>query len=160
MRILMRRWLAPAAGASVLKTDLFDEVAGSGLVPWLSSTFATVTGIDLSPAIVDMARARYPSLHAECADVRDLPFADSTFDAVVSNSTLDHFASGDDIATAFGELHRVLRPGGSLLVTLDNPRNPVIALRNALPARLRVASRMVPFSVGATCGPRRLPARR
>jgi SAM-dependent methyltransferase len=151
--------MLPASPAgNVLKTDLFDEVVGSGLVPALLERFGRVAGIDVSPVIVDAARARYPRLDAEAADVRALPFPEEAFDAVVSNSTLDHFPSRDDIATALGELHRVLRPGGALLVTLDNPVNPVVAIRNALPERIREASRLVPFPVGATCGPRRLRA--
>jgi SAM-dependent methyltransferase len=153
---LVSRWLPPCPGGSVLKTDLFDEVVGAGLVPRLSETFDTVAGIDISPVVVETARARYPLLRAETADVRQLPFADGEFDAVVSNSTLDHFPSHDDIASALTELHRVLRRGGTLLVTLDNPLNPVIAVRNALPERVRAATRLVPFAVGATYGQRGL----
>jgi SAM-dependent methyltransferase len=153
---LVRRWLPPCPGGSVLKTDLFDEVVGAGLVPSLLEMFGSVTGVDVSPVAVDAARAHYPRLRAEAADVRELPFPDGTFDAVVSNSTLDHFHSDDDIATALAELHRVLRPGGTLLVTLDNPFNPVVAIRNALPERVRAATRLVPFAVGATYGQRRL----
>jgi len=155
---LLTEWLAPNAQGSVLKTDLFDEVASSGLVPWLSASFAHVAGVDVSPALVDIVRARFPGLHVEVSDVRTLPFPDGTFDTVVSNSTLDHFPSRRDIATALNELHRVMRSGGTLLVTLDNPLNPVVAIRNMLPERFRAASGLVPFSVGATCGPRRLRA--
>jgi SAM-dependent methyltransferase len=155
---LLARWLSPDSAGSVLKTDLFDEVVGAGLVPWLSASFGRVAGIDISPVVVGMARARLPQLHADTADVRELPFQDAEFDIIVSNSTLDHFPSHDDISVALRELHRVLRSGGTLLVTLDNPLNPVVAIRNALPERLRAASGMVPFAVGATCGPRRLRA--
>lgn len=153
---LLTRWLPPDPAGSVLKTDLFDEVVGSGLMPWLSGSFGRIVGIDISPALVEMARARFPQLQAETADVRALPFGDGEFDAVVSNSTLDHFPSHQDIAVALGEIHRVMRSGGKLLLTFDNPINPVVAIRNALPERIRSASRMVPFAVGATCGPRHL----
>lgn len=153
---LLERWLPRNPDGRVLKTDLFDEVAGSGLVPWLTASFGGVSGIDISPAIVEIARERNPQLHAETADVRDLPFPDGVFDAVVSNSTLDHFESRDEIAVALAELNRVMRKGGTLLVTLDNPTNPVVALRNALPERLRAVSRLVPFAVGATCESRQL----
>jgi hypothetical protein len=57
---------------------------------------------------------------------------------------------------AIAELHRVLRTGGTLVVTLDNPFNPAIAIRNALPDGFRRATRMAPFAVGATCEPRTL----
>jgi len=153
---LLRRWLPMEHGGRVLKTDLFDEGVGTGLVPQLTARFDHVAGIDISPSLVAMVRARFPQLEAEIADVRALPFADASFDAVVSNSTLDHFTSRDDIEASFRELNRVMRVGGTFLVTLDNPLNPVVAIRNGLSDRLRAATHLVPFAVGATCGPRQL----
>ena len=50
----------------------------------------------------------------------------------------------------------MLRPGGQLLLTLDNPANPVVALRGVLPFRLLNRLGLVPYYVGATLGPRRL----
>jgi SAM-dependent methyltransferase len=152
---LLKEWLEPNPAGAVLKTDLFDEVTGAGLVPWLSSSFARVAGIDVSPLLVELVQARFPRLQAEPADVRRLPFPDAEFDAVVSNSTLDHLRSQDDIAIALREFHRVTRRGGTLLVTLDNPVNPVVAIRNVLADRLR-GVRVAAFAVGATCGPGRL----
>jgi SAM-dependent methyltransferase len=156
---LIGRWLPPVPGGSVLKTDLFDELAGTGLVPRLLDSFAAVAGIDVSPGLVARVRERHPRLDARVADVRRLPFEAEGFDAVVSNSTLDHFASVDEIGVSLRELHRVLRPGGTLLVTLDNGMNPIVAARNALPARWRSATGLVPYQVGATCRrPRELRA--
>ena len=71
-------------------------------------------------------------------------------------STLDHFRSHSEIVTSLRELLRVLRPGGQLLLTLDNPANPLVGLRNALPFGLLHRLRIVPYYVGATCGPRGL----
>jgi SAM-dependent methyltransferase len=88
--------------------------------------------------------------------VRWLPFADGTFDFIVSNSTLDHFESPHEIADGLRELHRVLRSGGQLLLTLDNLANPVISLRSILPFRLLNRLNIVPYYVGPTLGPRRL----
>ncbi|MEO8193996.1 MAG: class I SAM-dependent methyltransferase [Gemmatimonadales bacterium] len=89
-----------------------------------------------------------------CGDVRRLPIGDETVDAIVSLSTLDHFESPDDVATSLGELFRVLRPGGILVLTLDNLANPVVALRNRLPFRLTHAIGLVPYPTGTTYGPR------
>ena len=51
-------------------------------------------------------------------DARRLEFPDECFDAVVSFSSIEHFGSPDDIATAAREIGRVLRPGGhAFLVT-------------------------------------------
>ena len=49
----------------------------------------------------------------------------------------------------------MLAPGGLAVLTLDNPWNPLVALRNALPARPRA---LVPYYVGVTLGPRALRA--
>ena len=48
-------------------------------------------------------------------DATKLPFADNTFDCVVTSEVLEHLQ--DDV-TAISELHRVLKPGGSLGVTV------------------------------------------
>jgi SAM-dependent methyltransferase len=80
-------------------------------------------GIDLSPGTV-------PGLTMTQADIRHMPFPDAHFDVVVCISTLEHighdntrYATGERDAagqgeTALGEMERVLRPGGRLLVTV------------------------------------------
>ena len=78
------------------------------------------------------------------ADVRVLPFPAGTFDGVLSTSTLDHFEAIDDLHRALGELRRVLRPAGRLVLTLDNPANPLIRLRNALPPDVARTNRTGP----------------
>jgi SAM-dependent methyltransferase len=153
---LLERWLPDLREARVLKTDLFDEAVGEGLHPYMRAHGARVTGVDISPVAVAAARERYPDLEATTGDVRALSYADSTFDVVVSNSTLDHFTAVGDIEAALRELHRVLRPGGLLVVTLDNPDNPLVGLRNALPLPLLKRLRLVPYQVGTTCNQKSL----
>lgn len=157
-RRLIGRWLPHVHMARVLKTDLFDEAVGEGLYPELRTAGATVVGIDVSTAVVTEVKRKYSELEAEVGDVRHLRFAEASFDVVISNSTLDHFDSLADVAAALSELHRVLRPGGTLLVTLDNAANPLVALRNAIPARLLRGIGLVHYPLGVTCGPRRLDA--
>lgn len=141
----------------VLKTDLFEEAVGDGLVPLLTGVADEVHGIDVDPGTVESASERNAGvLFAARADVRSLPYPDEHFDAIVSTSTLDHFSAFDDVRAGLRELYRVLRPGGELLVTLDNLANPVVRLRNALPFPLLRRAGLVPYYVGVTCGPRRL----
>jgi SAM-dependent methyltransferase len=121
-RSLLDGWL-PELVDSVLKTDLFDEIAGEGLVGSLAARAGRVVGIDVSPWVVRKAVSRNPGLEGVVADVHALPFEPTSFDLVVSNSTLDHFESRDEIDHALDELARVLRPGGTLVVTLDNAAN-------------------------------------
>jgi SAM-dependent methyltransferase len=156
---LIRRWLSDQRQGRVLKTDLFDEAVGEGLVGELQARAQEVVGIDLAPPVVEAATARRPGLVGMVADVLHLPFEQASFDVVVSNSTLDHFDSLDAIAEGLAEISRVLRPGGRLLITLDNRQNPIVALRTsgALAGLFRRLG-LVPYELGVTCGRRRLIA--
>jgi SAM-dependent methyltransferase len=150
---LLMHWLQIGQTENLLKTDLFDEAVSDGLRPLLNSQAKTVFYIDTSFKIHQMARKRHPILQTIGADVRQLPFADGTFDSIVSNSTLDHFETLDDIVTSLRECYRVLRPGGQVILTLDNLANPIILLRNGLPFRLLDRLKIVPYYVGVTLGP-------
>jgi SAM-dependent methyltransferase len=153
---LLERWLPEGVVDRALKTDMFDEaVSGRGLCGVLAGRARIVVGIDLSPAVI--GRAAYGAATVPLvADVRRLPFADRAFDVVLSNSTLDHFSSLAEVAIALAELRRVLKPGGHLLLTLDNLANPAVAVRNALPMPFLLRLKLVPYFTGATCGPGRL----
>lgn len=153
---LLERWLPRERVDRILKTDLFDEVVTEGLYPVLARHAHSVFGMDLATSAATQARTRHPALGALAADARKLPFADGSFDAIVSNSTLDHFSSLDDLAVALDELHRITRPGGTLVLTLDNLANPVVLIRSVLPQEPLRRIGLLPYFVGATCGPARL----
>jgi SAM-dependent methyltransferase len=152
-RALLERWLPAGKVRRVLKTDLFEEAVGEGLTPFLATRSARVDAIDVSEALAAAARSRHPEINALRGDVRALPYEDAAFDVVVSTSTLDHFESVRDIATALSELRRVLAHGGVLIVSLDNLANPLVALRNALPFTWLNSIGLVPYYVGASCTP-------
>jgi SAM-dependent methyltransferase len=67
-----------------------------------------------------------------CADTGAFPAA--SFDVILSNFTVEHFA---DPAAAFRNLRAWLRPGGRLVITTVNRRHPFVAAYLALPASLR-----------------------
>jgi len=143
---LVHRWVGAPSGCW-LKTDLYEErTAVRSLLPALGP--AEWIGIDVAPSTV--RHAEVPASTA--ADVRRLPFRSAVFDGVLSTSTLDHFEAPSAIEESLRELHRVLRPGGQLVLTLDNPGNPLVRVRNALPPRLARRTGLVPFDVGATLG--------
>ena len=146
---LCARWWPPGPVGRMLKTDLFDEVAGGGLLPTLRTQAGSAVAIDRSFQ-ASHAGGRRTGASVVNADVRCLPFAGGVFDLVVSNSTLDHFDDVAQIERAVVEIHRVLAPGGRLILTLDNPANPVVAVRNALPFALLHHVGLVPYYVGAT----------
>lgn len=151
---LISSWLPPAHLDRILKTDLFDEAVAAGLYPAIATRCKTLYGIDVSRRVAAAAGGRYPLLKATEADVRHLPFDDCSLDAVISVSTLDHFDTSAEIGVALEEIRRVLKPGGTLVLTLDNLANPVVALRNALPFSLTHAAGLVPYPVGKTHGPK------
>lgn len=141
---LLERWVDEPVGRW-LKTDLFEERDPvRALLPHLRS--ATWVGTDLARRTVRGAGV----VRGAAADVRRLPFADGAFDGVLSTSTLDHFEQAASIDLALAELRRVLTTGGTLVLTLDNPENPLIRLRNALPHAVARRTGLVPFAVGAT----------
>lgn len=155
---LLNRWLPERTVSRLLKTDLFDEAVTDGLFATLAARAGQVFGVDVSSRVAEMAGSRHPGLVAEAADVRRLPFDNASFDTVVSISTLDHFDSRDDIPVALRELARVLRPGGQLLLTLDNLAHPAVWLRSLLPHGLMMRLGLVPYAVGKTLAPRSLKA--
>ena len=73
-------------------------------------------GVDLAPEAIAFCRQRGLQ-NVKQADICALPFADGSFDAVICSSVLYH-EWVKDVAGAFRELRRVLRPGGLLLVNL------------------------------------------
>lgn len=152
---LTARWL-PATARRVLKTDLFDEAVGTGIAPSLEAPGRRVVGIDLAVPILRAAAARVPGLCAVAADVRAMPFEDGAFDAVVSLSTLDHFDAAGDIELALAEIARVTAPRGRLVLTLDNPLNPLVALRQTLGPGVTQRLGLVPYHCGPTLAPRPL----
>lgn len=96
---------AVGAGARVL-----DLACGPGLVTRAAAgRGAVATGYDFSAAMLREARAASPGLAFDEGDAEALPYADGTFDAVVSNFGMHHFPHPDRAAA---EARRVLRPGG------------------------------------------------
>jgi ubiquinone/menaquinone biosynthesis C-methylase UbiE len=101
--------------------DVLDAGMGSGvLCERLDAAGWTLTGVDISPAMVELARARLPHLVGRLrhGSVLDLTFAEASFDAAVCTGVLEYVE--DDLANAIGELARVVRPGGTVVVSLPN----------------------------------------
>jgi len=72
-------------------------------------------GIDLSPAMIDLARRDHPDLRFEVGSMTDLPLADTSIAALLASWSLIHIPD-DAIPTVLGQFRRVLRPGGLLLL--------------------------------------------
>jgi SAM-dependent methyltransferase len=153
---LVTRWLPGSDRKRLLKTDLYEEAVGDGLHPVLQQCAVLTVGMDVASRLAKAACSRQNCLCGLAADARNLPFVNESFDAIISISTLDHFTLSEGLEKGLFEMARVLRPGGALILTLDNPVNPIIALRQALPFMLLNRLRIVPYYVGYTCGPKKL----
>jgi len=102
----------PAAAA-------LDAACGTGRhAKRLVSLGHIVSGVDLTAEMLEHARVGVPEASFAVADVRELPFADASFQIVVCGLALAHLPSLDQ-ATA--ELARVLDPGGRLIVSVLHP---------------------------------------
>lgn len=73
-------------------------------------------GVDLSPDAISFCRKRGLN-NVQQADIHALPFADASFDAVICSSVLYH-QWVSDVQAAAHEMHRILRPGGVLLINV------------------------------------------
>jgi SAM-dependent methyltransferase len=95
-------------------TTLLDVGCGSGLaLQRAAARGARLAGIDLAPALLQIARRRVPDADLREGGLDTLPFDDGDFDAVIAINALQ-FAF--DPAAALGEIARVLRSGGRLAI--------------------------------------------
>lgn len=150
---LATRWFREAIPGRTLKTDLFEEA----VTPFhlFGALGAEAVGMDVSLSVVRAAQQRFSGEARGAAplvvcDARRLPWATHSMARILSGSSLDHFEHARDIEVALKELVRCLRPGGCLVVTFDNPHNPLVWLRNALPFSWLARIGLVPYFVGAT----------
>jgi ubiquinone/menaquinone biosynthesis C-methylase UbiE len=94
--------------------------AGCGIGDWtmaLRRQGRDVVGMDYSARIVEALRTTYPEGEWCQGDVRHrLPFPDASFGAVVSWGVIEHDEAGPGAALL--EFHRILKPGGRLIVTV------------------------------------------
>ena len=109
---LLGRLLGP--GDDRLCLDL--GCGGGAHVPALTGLGWRVTGVDISPRQIDLARRT--GITATVANAGDLPLADQSVDAVATIMTTTDF---DSLPSVFAEARRVLRPGGRLVIVAAHP---------------------------------------
>jgi ubiquinone/menaquinone biosynthesis C-methylase UbiE len=99
--------------------DLLDVGCGSGgMLAWIRHAFpqASLTGLDFVEHALEVTRARNTGARLVQGSAEELPFADAEFDVVVSLDVLVTRMLDDRVAIR--EMHRVLRPGGKLILNL------------------------------------------
>ncbi len=107
-------------------TELFCG-RGNALHAWHALGFRNVEGLDLSAELV--AQYRGPA-HVRVGDARQLPYADGSRDVVAVQGGLHHLRLMADLEQVAQEIHRVLKPGGRLLV-VEPWQTPFLGLVHA-----------------------------
>jgi SAM-dependent methyltransferase len=96
-----------------------DMGCGPGHVgAFLAERGLNVTGIDLSPAMVDRARALHPGMTFEVGTMTALAVPSARFNGIVAFYSIIHLTTDAEVRTALGEFRRTLVPGGLLLVAV------------------------------------------
>jgi SAM-dependent methyltransferase len=154
----VRRLVERLAAALPVGGDVLDVGNGLGTQDPVIAGVArprslTAVNITWSQLMVGRGRLEEAGARAVCADACRLPFADTSFDGVISVEAAFHFASRERF---FVEAFRVLRPGGVLTMsdvpTLRYPRGPREAVAAA--AMLRAWG----LRTSAAAGPGRIAA--
>ena len=113
-----------AAAAITPDMAVLDVACGPGIVACAAASHARhVTGIDLTPAMIDQARERQrkaglDNISWQVGDATRLPFEDATFDVVLTRYSFHHIP---DPAAALREMTRVCQRGGRVVVIDATP---------------------------------------
>ncbi len=119
-----------AAGAPLPEIRLLDAGCGTGAYARaVIDHVGHIDAVDINEGMLSVARAKLAGEGAQGriafhhGGIDALPFEGGTFDAAMINQVLHHLETGEDDtypghARVFAEMHRVLRPGGALVVNM------------------------------------------
>jgi len=109
--------------ALVSSGKVLDVGCGTGrFLESMSAPGYELTGIDISAGMLEEARER--GLDVVEGSSGEMPFADDSFDLVVTFAVLHHLIDPELVRATLREIVRVTRPGGSAVVWDHNPNNP------------------------------------
>lgn len=129
---LSQELLDMISSLKIAPSDILDIGTGTGgVVSLLSYKFkeARIVGCDIAPGMIKKAIQKHPqeNITFEVADAEALPFANKSFDLVVSSTTYQWI---NDLPKAFAEAKRVLRPGGFFTFITFGPKTLTELKRN------------------------------
>src|SRR5437016_871979 len=125
-----RLWAPVWKSADLRGAGVLDYGCGDGKFSLrLASLGARVVGVDISPKLIEQARASASNLDLNglspqfiVGDAHHTPFDDNSFDYVFGNGVLHHL----DLDKAYAEIARVLRPGGKALFMEPMYHHPLL----------------------------------
>lgn len=133
-RVVHRQIFGEVLGESPeVVVNALDVASGTGqLVPCVAAASELLVAADLTPEMLKVSRAKYglPNVVFHRMDAFRMPFADDSFDLVVSSRFLHLFPEEEQIKI-LREMRRVCRPGGRVIVDFYN-ETPRTLLRPAL----------------------------
>ena len=125
---LDRRWRSRAADLARVgpRDRALDVATGTGdLAIELRDRGAEVTGLDFSEEMLALANEKEPSIEWRSGNALELPFRDDEFMAATVGFGARNF---DDLGRGLGEMARVVRPGGRVVVLeITTPQRPPLS---------------------------------
>lgn len=98
---------------------LLDVACGDGFDIGLYKTKGFIcSGIDVSEAMIEIARSKYPDIDFQISLAENLPYEEASFDIVTSKYAI---MTSLDIQPIFNEVHRVLKKGGYFIYLATHP---------------------------------------
>jgi ubiquinone/menaquinone biosynthesis C-methylase UbiE len=126
---LVRNMLLRIVGAGTERPRLLDIGCGTGhVLRGLSDDQFEVFGADFAHGMVKVASLEHPTRRFFAADARLLPLATASFDVVTIIGVLEYIV---EYTRAIAELARVIRPGGTLVISVPNARSIFRRLHDA-----------------------------
>ncbi len=132
--------------------SVLDAGCGSGVACRVAAELgATVTGVDVTPRLIEIARDRVPAGTFLVGEIENLPVDDAAFDVVTAFASI-MFAS--DPQAALVELARVAKPEGTIATVVPDPERSdwsafVLAVMDAMDAQPSVRDNVESLSEGA-----------
>lgn len=115
-------WFAELVGDG----PALDVGCGGGrITAHLHALGVDVSGVDLSPNMVALARAAHPGLRFSVGSMTDLALPDASVDGLLAYYSTIHVPD-DELPTALAEFHRVLTPGGHALLVFQVGDEPLV----------------------------------
>ncbi len=112
-------------------SHLLHAGCGSGQVDMALQGRMKISAVDISPSALRVYQRNNPAaFEVRHADILDLPFEAGTFDGVYNLGVLEHFTR-DQIIQILAQFHRVLKPGGKVVIFWPHSRATSVAVLKA-----------------------------